>query len=151
MNPQPNFEQYKENQEKIEKIPTIKPEFHFVINDIAKKVLDNIEISEKETGDLEMVYDMTQDLEKELVTFLVIYRSKETINSTEFLIVIDYFLTANQNGPESGEIKEILFMGNITVEEFESILKNTQIPSNTQKIINNVYNKILLAKQNGVL
>ena len=151
MNPQPNFEQYKTDQAKIEKIPTIKPEFHFVINDIAKKVLDNQEISQKEIGDLEMVYDMTQDLEKELATFLDVYRSKNTISKTEFLIVIDYFLTANQNGPDSKEIKDILSIGDIPTEEFESVLINTQVPSNTQKVIYAVYNKILLAKQNSML
>ena len=80
MNLKPNFEQYKKDQEEIDKTPTIKAEFHFVVNDIAKKFLSNEFITEKEMADLEMVYTMTQDLEKEIITHLDMYRSKGIIN-----------------------------------------------------------------------
>jgi hypothetical protein len=138
----PNFEQYKIDQAELDKVPAIKPEFHFTINDISKKILEDKDLTEKELGDLEMVYDMTQDLEKELITFLDQYRSKGIISREEFLIATTYFLTANQNRPDSTELKNILTNTSMPSENFEAILTKTSIPEHTKSIINNVYNKI---------
>ncbi|MBP6974937.1 MAG: hypothetical protein KBB54_03285 [Candidatus Pacebacteria bacterium] len=138
----PNFEQYKIDQAEIDKVPTIKPEFHFTINDIAKKLLGGQDLTEKEIGDLEMIYDMTQNLEKDLVTFLDDYRSKETLSKEEFLITCDYFLTANQNGPDSESLKISLTSNSLPPEEFRASIENISIPEHTKAILNNVYTKI---------
>lgn len=139
---QPNFEQYKIDQAELDKVPTIKPEFHFTVNDIAKKMYENETLSEKDINELEMVYDMTQDLEKDLITILDTYRSKEMITKEEFLIVSDYFLTANQNGPSSEDLKEVLISNSASPEDFKLLSEKTSIPEYTREILNNIYSKI---------
>lgn len=142
MNLKPNFEQYKKDQEGINKIPNIKAEFHFVVNDIAKKFLSNEFITEKEMADLEMVYTMTQDLEKEIITHLDMYRSKGIINKTEFLIISNYFLVANQNGPDSNWIKDLFINNNVSPESFKADSEKISIPENTREVLVSVYFKV---------
>ncbi len=139
---QPNFEQYKKDQARIEKIPTTKPETHFVINDIAGKVLGDQPLSDKEIGNLEIIYNLTQDLEKELITFLDEKRARDIISKIEFLIVSDYFLIARQNGPDSDNIKNIIIENVIGSEEFNNYIGSIEVPKNTKSVISNVYKKI---------
>ncbi len=139
---QPNFEQYKKDQEGIEKIPTTKPETHFVINDIAGKVLGDQPLSDKEMGDLEIIYNLTQDLEKELITFLDEKRARDIITKIEFLIVSDYFLVANQNGPDSNNLKNTIIESVIGGEEFDNYISNIEVPKNTKTVISNTYKKL---------
>lgn len=142
MNLKPNLEQYKKDQKEIDKTPNIKAEFHFVVNDIAKKFLEHEIITDKEIGDLEMVYTMTQDLEKEIITHLDMYRSKGIINKTEFLIISNYFLVANQNGPDSNGVKNLFINNNVSPEEFKTESEKISIPENTREILISLYNKI---------
>lgn len=139
---QPNFEQYKRDQKKIEKIPTIKADFHFVLNDIAKKLLEGVEISPKEVGDLEIVYILTQGLEKELVNYLDGYRAQAIISKIEFLITTDYFLTANQNGPDSQDVKNSLMEAKVAPDEFDGYMEKVEIPKSTKSVISSTYTKI---------
>lgn len=142
------FEQYKTDQSKIDKIPTIKPEFHFTVDDFAKKMMENHLISEREIDALEMVYSMTQDLEKDLLTFLSLHRSKEIITKEEFLVVTNFFLTAHQNGPDTTRMKENIFTF-ISVEDLIESIVNISIPSYTRQIIINTYSKINNSKNYG--
>lgn len=143
MNFQPKFEQYKVDQAKLEIIPTIKPEFHFTINDAAKKVLEHEALTQKEVDDLEMVYISTQDVEKELVIFLDFYRSNEVLTKDEFLIVATYFLTANQNGPNSTNLKESLMNLQMPVENFHEVTEPISIPEYTREVLTGVYKKVV--------
>jgi hypothetical protein len=142
MNLQPNFEQFKKDEEKLEKIPTIKGEYYFVVNDICKKLLENKEISGKDLADLKIVHEMTQDLERELVNFLDQHRSKKIITELEFLITSNYFLIANQNGPESGDLKNRLVNLDISIENFQLISERISIPEYIRWILIDVYKKI---------
>ncbi len=142
MNPKPNFEQYKADQERLEAIPTIKSEFHFVINDISKKVLAGDPLTDKEIDDLEMIYHSTQDLEKELVVYLDDYRSRYIITKLEFLITSDYFLTAYYNGPDSKEIKDLLMNPNVSTADFKIHLQKVSVPEYTRKILADTQSKI---------
>ncbi len=142
MNFAPKFEQYKADQKEIEKIPTIKPEFHSVVNDIAKKIITNEELTQKEIDDLEMVYDSTQDLEKDLVTFLDYYRSKDIITKPDFLVTSDYFLTANQVGPDSTEVRDAIIGRTASLQSFDELTSKVSIPENTRNLISVVYEKI---------
>lgn len=142
----PNFEQYKKDQQKIEAIPTIKPDFHLIVNDCAKKILENQELSEKEIADLEIVYQMVQDIERELLTFLDNARSQEIISKWEFLAAMDYFLTANQQGPDSGDMKLDFMETTITPEDFKQAYAEISIPGHTKTLLNVLYEKIHTGK-----
>ena len=142
MNFKQNFEPRKITPPIVEKKPTIKHEFHYVINDIAKKVIDNQELTRKETDGLEMVYGEMQNLEKELMIVLDHYRSKGVISTPEFLVTINYFLTAKQNGPDSEIAKKILTGTSIPTENFVKILEGISIPEHTRKVLVNCYQKI---------
>jgi len=100
---------------------------------------------------LEMVYSMTQDLEKELITFLDEYRGKEIITKLEFLISSDYFLTANQNGPDSKFLKKTLIDNIVSIEEFNDISKSISVPDDTRSVLNNTYISINTHKNKGKL
>ncbi len=142
MNFQPNFEQYKADQARIEKIPKISPDFHYFVNDIAAKILDAQELTQKEYDDLEMVYESTQDLEKELVMSLDQYRSKNLITTPEFLVCISYFLAANQNGPESSQLKNEVLCAMMSSDDFKELSKKVSIPENTRSLLVSIYGKI---------
>jgi hypothetical protein len=142
MNFRPNFEQYKIDQCELEKVPTIKPDFHFIINDISAKVLQNQELEQKEIDDLEMVYEKTQDIEKELILSIDTFRSREIISKEEFLLTATYFLTANQQGPNSTDLKRILISKEVPTQDFIENCQKVSIPENTKSIIVEVYRKI---------
>lgn len=141
MNFQPNFEQYKIDQNNLEKIPTIKPEFHFTVNDVAHKILQHQEVPQKEIDDLEMVYSATQDIEQVLVTCLDQYRSKEIITKAEFLVAVTYFLLAHQNGPDSSELKNEMIDRRISTQEFIQLAEKISIPEHTRTVLIEVYRK----------
>jgi hypothetical protein len=143
----PNFEQYKKDQSAIDKIPTIKSDFHFVINDIAKKIVEEIALEIKDLDDLEIVYDMTQDLEKDLVVCMDNYRSCDIITKLESLITCNHFLTAHHNGPDSNEIKYHIIEGYLPQEDFVGLMEEISIPEYTKKIIIQVYQKIVESKK----
>ena len=145
-----DFEQYKKDQSELEKILTIKPEFHFILDDISKKILNNEELSTKERGDLEMVFDMVQDLDKELISALDLYRSEDVISKIEFLITSDYFLTAEQNGPDSANLKEYFTDKYLDKDGFNQISQGISIPQNTREILVKVYKKIFNLSKGSV-
>jgi hypothetical protein len=142
MNFGPKFEQYRKDEEKLEKIPTIRPEFHFVLNDAAKKVLSSQELTEKEVGDLEIVYDLAQDLERELIGMVDRHRSQGALSKNESLITADYFLTAHQNGPDSAKLKEHVVAAVAAVEDFEAAARAISIPEHTRALLIEAYRKI---------
>lgn len=143
----PNFEQYKKDQSAIDKSPVIKSDFHFVINDIAKKIVEGIDLEAKDLDDLEIVYDMTQDLEKDLVICIDAYRSRDIVTRLESLITCDHFLTAYHNGPDSNEIKYHIIEGYLSEEDFVGLIEKVSIPEYTKKIIIQVYEKIKQSKK----
>lgn len=138
----PKFEQYQIDQAKIEVVPSIKAEFHFVLNDCAKKLLEQGQLDTKEINDLEMVYQTTQDMESELAAVLDQYRSKDIITSHEFLIAINHFLTANQNGPDSTNAKMDLLGMTMLPEVFKETLQSISIPEHTKRFLTILYEKI---------
>lgn len=150
MSLRPNFEQYKTDQAELERVPIIKPDFHFVINDISEKILNNQELTQEDMGDLEIVHDLTQALEKNLVTFMEQYRSWGVIAAPEFLAVTNYFLTAKQNGPDSNVVRDELISSTISVEDFQKITEGVSMPGNTRKLLVVAYEKILRGKKQAI-
>ncbi len=142
-----NFEQYKKDQSAIDTPPVIKADFHFVINDIAKKIIEETELEAKDLDDLEIVYDMTQDLEKDLVICIDNYRSRDIVTRLESLVTCDHFLTAYHNGPDSNEIKYHILEGYLPQEDFVGLIEKISIPEYTKRIIIQVYQKIKESKK----
>lgn len=142
MNLKPNFEQYKRDQSRLEKIPTIKPDFHNVLDNLSGKIISNQELTIEEINDLEIIYNMTQNLEKESVVFLDRYRSENIITKSEFLITIDYFLMANQNGLDIAKIKAELLSNTVSSEDFGKLCEGIIMSSQTPQLFQRVYKKI---------
>jgi len=130
-------------EEKLEHIPTVKPEAHFDINDYSQKILNDEPLSESELQSLESIYEVLQDLEKEVVTVFDGYRSSGVITRTEFLLVVDYFLVAHQQGPNSEGIKKLFVQPqNVPTEVAEELFAAVSIPLNTKELLQNIYAKI---------
>lgn len=129
-------------EEKLEIIPTVKPEVHFELNDLSQKLLQEEQLLETEVGSLEMIYSELQDLEKELVTFLDNFRSAGTISKEEFLLSINYFLVAHQQGPDSAELKAAFQDGTKDEYLFNETAGSVSIPEHTKALLQRVHSKI---------
>lgn len=138
-----NSEQYKKDQDALEEIPKISPEYHFFLNDISDKLLSGKELYQTEVDNLEIIYDLTQSLEPVLVDILDFHRANLKISRIEYLFTVNYFLTANQNGPDSTNIKDAIISKRISVEGFEDLLNEVQMPTNTRMFLLHVYEKLI--------
>lgn len=140
---EPKFTQFHKMESELEKIPQVKSEAHFELNDISKKISQGLEITEKDIDSLEMIYDSLQDLEKSLVSNLDNYRSKGIIQKEEFLVAINYFLIAKQNGPESSKLLGIFLNRSLNQGDCENLIQSISIPEHTKVVLLNVYSKMI--------
>ena len=134
-------EEYKRDQDALEAIPRISPEFHFFLDGISQKFLSGKQVFHSEISSLEMVYNMTQSLETDLVNSLSEVSLRTKLGRFEFLFACSYFLAANQNGPSSELIKNAFISHNISSEEFNALADEIQMPSNTRDVLKHIYSK----------
>lgn len=139
---EPKFSQFKKIESELEKIPKIKSEAHFELNDISKKVSLG-EINEKDIDSLELIYDLLQDLEKNLVSNLDDYRSRGILSKEEFLVAVNYFLIAKQNGPESSKLLEVFLSKDLNENDCFQLIHSISIPEHTKNILSVVYFKMV--------
>lgn len=139
---EPKFSQFKKMETELEKIPKIKSEAHFELNDISKKISLG-EIDEKDIDSLELIYDLLQDLEKNLVSNLDDYRSRGILSKEEFLVAVNYFLIAKQNGPESSKLLETFLNKGLSEDDCSQLIQSISIPEHTKNILSVVYFKII--------
>lgn len=135
-----DFEQFKNS---IEQIPIVKAEAHFELNDIAGKFLRAEKIEDDDLNKLDTIFVFLQDLNMKFVQFLDDYRVEEIINKEEFLMVVDYFLIAQQKGPESGKLLQAFFDRALSSDEFSELAQGIFISKNTREVLVRVYGKIL--------
>jgi len=135
---------------KLETIPTVKPDVHFELNDISQKIIQVEPLSQKEFDSLEMIYMELQDLEKELVTSLDVYRSKKVISKEEFLLAINYFLIACQQGPHSEQLNLMFRDSVFDTYKFDEVSKTISIPEHMRTLLQTVYLKIAI-NQSAIL
>lgn len=127
-----NFEQYKKDQAKIEKIPVINDNFISFLEQMSVVIESDQELNEKQKGDLEIVYEMTQSLEPDLVAILDGRRSSGAIDSNEYLLLCDFFLFTNQQKMPVAKVKQLF------LEPFdESNIKNILEPADLSPMIKN--------------
>lgn len=138
------FTQFKKMESNLEKIPQVKPEAHFELNNISRKISSGEEITGQDIDSLEMIYSELQDLEKNLVSNLDNHRSMGIIQKEEFLIVINYFLVAKQNGPESSELLKVFINKSLNENDCMKLIQSISIPKYTKDVLLNVYLKIRL-------
>ncbi|MES2930660.1 MAG: hypothetical protein V4665_02670 [Patescibacteria group bacterium] len=137
------FTQFKKMESELEEIPHVKPEVHFKLNDISKRISSGKEIDRKDIDSLELIYSELQDLEKSLVSNLDDYRSKGIVQKEEFLITINFFLVAKQNGPETSQLLNIFKNKNLSVGDCTQLIDSISIPEHTKIVLLNVYSKII--------
>ncbi len=133
-------------EEKIEAVPTVKPEVHFALNDMAQSMLEGRLLTLQQMDELEMIYRELQDCEKDIVTIFDTYRSEETISKEEFLVAVGYFLVAEQQGPESGALKRVFKECELSSTEFARVSESISIPEYTKALLQEVYEKVSLKK-----
>ncbi|MEO5646447.1 MAG: hypothetical protein ABIO57_01600 [Candidatus Paceibacterota bacterium] len=139
---EPRFEQFKKLETEIEMTPMVKPEVHFELNDISKKMLQGGELSQEDIDFLDSLYTSLQSLEINLTDYLDDYRASEIISKEEFLVAANHFLVAKQNGPDSGLAVSLLTERRISPQGFEDAIKDISIPEHTKAVLMNVYRKI---------
>ncbi len=140
MNFQPNFEQYKKDQEQIEKIPTVNTEIHFQINDLVQKMIIGEHPSQEEFASCEIVFSMLQDLDREIVSFVERLRVMEVLTKEESLIVITIFLVSKQIGPDI-QLLHDAFLKQISQEYFETLVDTISLPEHTKSFLKVVHQK----------
>lgn len=136
-------EQYSKFEKKIEEIPQLKPEAHFIINDAANNILNDKPLSKIEKDALDAILIELQDLDKEIVFCLLNYKTKGIISQNECNLVISYFLISKQIGPDSKKIRDSFYESLISLEDFEELLKSVSIPEYSRLVILSVYKKII--------
>lgn len=140
-------EQYNQFQKKLEELPKLKPEAHFVINDAAQKILSNLPLDKSEQDAIDAIFIELQELDKNIVAYLLNLKSKEMITSDECNLIASYFIATKQIGPDSGVIRDAFYEKSVNAGEFEELIKKVSIPEYSKSIILNVYKKILESKK----
>lgn len=129
-------------EEKLEAIPAVKPEAHFELNDAAGKVLKGEKLDEHEEDAMDAIYRELQDLEKMMVNILNAARSEESISKEEFLLAVNHFLIAQQQGPDSSMLKDLFESGEKDLAAFLREIETISIPKHTKQLLIQVYQKI---------
>ena len=135
-------DQFNSFAKKIEEIPKLKSEAHFVINDAAGHVLKGQPLNDSDNNSLNSIFIELQDLDKDIVFYLLNVKSAGVISMDECLTVSSCFLATKQIGPESSNLRDVFYKSSMRVEEFENLAKSILIPENSRKVIVNVYKKI---------
>ncbi|MFA6514796.1 MAG: hypothetical protein WCT42_00835 [Candidatus Paceibacterota bacterium] len=136
-------EQYSQFQKKLEEIPQLKPEAHFVINDSAQKILNNSPLNKIEQDSIDAIFIELEELDKDIVSYLINLKSKGIITNDECNLIASYFTASKQIGPDSGVIRDAFYGKTVSQGEFEELMKKVSIPEYSSSIILNVYKKII--------
>jgi hypothetical protein len=144
MNFRPKNESYIRDQKKIERAPTIRTDFYFLIDDMSKKLLSGMILTEKEIIDLEMVYDLTQDLDKDIIYFMENQRSLGVVSKEEALVVTNCLIFLRQNGSDISKLKEVMANSSeATINDYVSALSVLSVPENSRRIILDSLKKVV--------
>ena len=135
-------EQYNQFQKKIEKTSQLKPEAHFIINDAAKNILNNMALSKIESDAIEAISIELQELDRAICMFLLDIKNKGLISHEECSLVVSYFLASKQIGPNSEKIRDSFYETVMSIEDFQELLKSVSIPEYSRLVVLSVYRKI---------
>ena len=140
------MKQYKPDtfQKIIEEPSRVKAEAHFVLNDIALKLIEEKELSENELSLLKNLFIAMQETDtRNIINGVIEYRDLGRITTHEMYLIGNYFMTSGQIGPNSSTLQEEFFNRQITPEEFLKMLQEISAPQYTKTVIGEAYKKVL--------
>jgi|GEM_PF-1963712 len=141
-----NNQKFNKMEEDLEKIPTVKPEVHFLLNDISSTLLSKGEISIEQADFLDTVWKALQEIDKEVVNRFSFLVSKKIISREEAMCAANVFLTSLQVGPDLSSIRDIFFKEDYMSNGIVMNLKDISLPENSRNLLIHVYNKINSSK-----
>ncbi len=133
-------------QNSFQQIPKAKQEAHFVVNDIARKLLNNEEVSEEERDLVKGIFIELQDLDRDLMFLLEKYCGDNTISSMEFNVVASFFLISLQVGPDSRELRKLFYEIIGSPTQIQASLDQVSIPGNSKQVLMATYEKMFHKK-----
>ena len=134
-------------EQKIEKIPTVKPEVHFLLNDISSVLISEGNIDDKQEDFLDTIWKSLQDLDKEMISRFSFFVSNKVLSREEAMCAANVFLTSLQVGPDLSSIRGIFFDENTHSADILAILEDISIPEHSRGLLIKVYNKIVSVKE----
>lgn len=129
-------------QKKLEEEPKVKPEAHFAVDAVAKKIISGTDISPDEQSLIKTIFISLQDMDRDIVSILDAYEKMSVISPDELAIVASYFLISKQIGPDSGKLRDLVYKAEVPPEEAREVAESISIPENSRKLILSVYKKI---------
>jgi hypothetical protein len=128
---------------KLEKPFVPKPEAHFLVNEIAGKLISENPISEDDKNFIhDLFIELQNDSNREIVESLFKIRDEGFMNHTQLGIIGCYFMISHQIGPDDKGLLDRLISHDISVEDFKNITKDISIPEFTRNYIDHVYESI---------
>ncbi len=128
----------------IETVAKVKPDAHYLLNDIAKKVLSEKELSTEEMEQIANIYSELGELDPNLVSYLSELENKNRITQEEKNIVTCYFLIAKQVGPSSDYLRNTIYNNTSSNEtDVLSLIKNISIPEHTASVLRDVLQRLV--------
>lgn len=127
----------------IEVIPQVKPEVHFLLNDCAEKIDTGESLSAEESDMLSELFLRLQDIDLDLVSYLLSFKENSILTKDEIVIVGVYFLASFQLGPSSEDLRDMFYYSQGDEDLFAERVEARKMPDHTRKILISVYKKVV--------
>lgn len=126
----------------LEQPLTVRSEAHFMLDDIAEKILSGKEgIQPEDTVFLEMLWRELREEDPGIADALSRFRSAGLITEGEDLFASCYFFVSKQIGPESGALRDAI-MFRSDPEMFSDIAAGIRMPERTRSALVSIYRKM---------
>lgn len=125
----------------LERPLTVRPEAHFMLDDIAEKILSGKGIQPEDTVFLEMLWRELREEDLEIADALSRFRLAGLITEGEDLFASCYFFVSKQIGPESGTLRDAIRYRS-DPDTFSEIASGIRMPERTRSALVSIYRKI---------
>lgn len=130
-------------QQRIEQPLSVEAEAHFVLNTIAKKIIEKKEVLDTEFQLIRNLFiDMQQVGTSGIISKIINLRDTERITTLEMYLIGDYFMVSEQIGPSNSELMDEFFNRDLSPEWFEKKAIDISIPGYTRTLILQCYKKM---------
>lgn len=141
----PDFEErcrrHIQMESELEQPLTVRSEAHFMLDDIAEKILSGKGIQPEDTVFLEMLWRELREEDPGIADALSRFRSAGLITEGEDLFASCYFFVSKQIGPESGALRDAI-MFRSDPEMFSDIAAGIRMPERTRSALVSIYRKM---------
>jgi len=135
-------QKFNKMEQKLEKIPTVKPEVHFLLSDISSALVSEGKLNSEQEDFLDTVWKELQDLDKEIINRFSSFVSRKVLSREEAMCTANILLTSLQVGPDMSSVRSILFNEIHHKEDIVAVLKDISIPEQSKNLLISVCNKI---------